>query len=254
MAGMADNTQLAVGVSENVICQIKCGEVELKLTLTPKFLSKSLYDAAIKPFLGAYNKRAAAPLDWEAIRTVKLDGTTVIDATVPAQSLLRMKYASMVLLTEVTNSLSEAFLEAAVDRIPPAMIAIATEAADIDTKMPDRDVTRRCNKAFDTIAGEGNTAVNRNNVLKAFMGNQSVREACFIHFSRHDRAIDAVIRAVDGDKEPNIELDEFTRFFAAVSASVSAPLEAAYWPEQHPSDGFLGQLLSDPNVKARRIA
>jgi len=38
---------------------VKCGEVQLKLTMTPKFMVKTLDVAVLKPFLGAYSKKLA---------------------------------------------------------------------------------------------------------------------------------------------------------------------------------------------------
>ena len=42
---------------EKVVARVRCGEVELKLTLTAKFLARSLSDALISPFLRAFDKK-----------------------------------------------------------------------------------------------------------------------------------------------------------------------------------------------------
>ena len=50
MRGSAD-------VRTRVVCHTRCSGIELKITLTQKFLTRSLRDALIIPFLGAYNKK-----------------------------------------------------------------------------------------------------------------------------------------------------------------------------------------------------
>lgn len=62
---------------ESVACRTKCGEVELKITLSAKLLAKPLRAALIEPFLKVHNKRAAAPVAWEDIKCIKVDGYTL---------------------------------------------------------------------------------------------------------------------------------------------------------------------------------
>lgn len=57
--------------------QVKLGATELKLTLTPKFLAKSLQDAVLNPFLGAYNKRTGASLTTAGLLKIEVDGAEV---------------------------------------------------------------------------------------------------------------------------------------------------------------------------------
>ena len=64
-----------------VVCTVTCADVTLKLTLTPKFLSRPLVDALVNPFLGAYNKRqppGMPPLEAGDVR-VQVDGSPVAD-------------------------------------------------------------------------------------------------------------------------------------------------------------------------------
>ena len=56
---------------------VQCLSVKLKLTLTDPLLQKSLRDAVVEPFLGAYNKRAA-PLTVRCLRCVLLSGRVLL--------------------------------------------------------------------------------------------------------------------------------------------------------------------------------
>ena len=56
---------------------VKLAEVELKLTLTPKFLARSLNDAAIKPFLNAYNKKTGSAVSLDELSRIEADGVEV---------------------------------------------------------------------------------------------------------------------------------------------------------------------------------
>ena len=53
---------------------VQCLSVKLKLTLTEPLLQKSLRDAVVEPFLGAYNNRAAVPLTMQELLRVEVDG------------------------------------------------------------------------------------------------------------------------------------------------------------------------------------
>ena len=74
---------------EAVVCHTSFDTIELKITLAPKFLHKSLRDALLNPFLKAYNKkRPEAPVRWEDVKCIKVDGQTVLDATsAPASAI-----------------------------------------------------------------------------------------------------------------------------------------------------------------------
>ena len=66
---------------------VQCLSVKLKLTLTDSLLQKSLRDAVVEPFLGAYNKRAAVPLSTQELLRVEVDGA-VCDLSTMAGKLL----------------------------------------------------------------------------------------------------------------------------------------------------------------------
>jgi rhodanese-related sulfurtransferase len=60
-----------------VVCRLKLQDVELKMTLTEKFLSKPFADVVLTPFLNAYNKRRGTCLDVSALEHVCIDGKVV---------------------------------------------------------------------------------------------------------------------------------------------------------------------------------
>ena len=80
-----------------VVARVSCGSVELKLTLTPKFMAKSLTDAVLKPFLGAYNKRVSSPLDASELERVEVDGVEA-DVEATCESLLKDKEQCKIVL------------------------------------------------------------------------------------------------------------------------------------------------------------
>eukprot|EP00966_Prymnesium_polylepis_P288268 6658460-Prymnesium_polylepis.2 len=53
---------------------VRCGDVELKITLTDKWLAKPLADALIEPFLGAYAKKMGAHLTSGDVARVLANG------------------------------------------------------------------------------------------------------------------------------------------------------------------------------------
>jgi len=63
------------------IFRVRCGAVELKLTLTEKLLAKSLRDAVVSPFLRAMAKKTGAPCaSAEEVIRVEVGGMAVSDA------------------------------------------------------------------------------------------------------------------------------------------------------------------------------
>ena len=75
---------------------VQCLSVKLKLTLTDSLLQKSLRDAVVEPFLGAYNKRAAVPLSTQELLRVEVDGA-VCDPSTMAGKLLTVDAPTVVL-------------------------------------------------------------------------------------------------------------------------------------------------------------
>ncbi len=68
--------------ADHGVFRVRCAEVELKLTLTPKLLGQSLREAVVLPFLKAYAKRTGgALLDADAVVSISVDGLETSDAT-----------------------------------------------------------------------------------------------------------------------------------------------------------------------------
>jgi hypothetical protein len=60
-----------------VTCRVRCGQVALKIELTPRWRARSLQAAVLKPFVGAFNKRSAGmeqPLTIQLLQRATLDG------------------------------------------------------------------------------------------------------------------------------------------------------------------------------------
>ena len=64
---------------KKVICRVVCDGVELKLTLTPKFLEKTLVDALINPYLGVFNKKRPddPPVTADSLKRVEVNAKAV---------------------------------------------------------------------------------------------------------------------------------------------------------------------------------
>ena len=79
----------SVTMSDERKIRVKANEVELKLTLTAKLLSKSFEDAVITPFIKAYNKRALTAVHRNDLLGVRIDDDQVLsDLSVPASIVL----------------------------------------------------------------------------------------------------------------------------------------------------------------------
>lgn len=272
--------QTAAGL-EKVACRTKCGEVELKITLTPKFLMKPLREALVEPFLKVHNKRAAAPVSWEQIQCIKIDSfplDNLADAEVtPCERFLTKEDMRVVLITNPSATLLDALLEVAREteeityenyHNPPQppmtheLIRIAQAASDVEGSPPDTDALRRATNAFEAVSG-GAAAVNGAQVRTALLRDEYVRNLCFPTTSVHTRVLtDKVRRMAVGAGEPSVEQTEFSRFFVALSAAACAPAAAA---EEAPppgarkkkkdqgAQGFLEQLMDDDSVNVKRI-
>ena len=79
-----------------VVVVVQCLSVKLKLTLTDPLLQKSLRDAVVEPFLGAYNKRAAVPLTAQELLRVEVNGVAC-DPSTRAGELLTADAPTVVL-------------------------------------------------------------------------------------------------------------------------------------------------------------
>ena len=67
---------------------VRCGDIELKLTLNEKWLAKPISAALIKPFLGAYAKKVGeSPLEPEDVARVHANGLLVSDLSAPVSSI-----------------------------------------------------------------------------------------------------------------------------------------------------------------------
>lgn len=87
---------------DKVVALVRCADVELKLTLTAKFLAKPLRDALMVPFLKAYSKKQAAAADTtvDDVAVVEIDGEPVADFAAECATLFKSPEASVVLTLE----------------------------------------------------------------------------------------------------------------------------------------------------------
>ena len=95
---------------------VVCGDVKLKLTLTPKFMEKPLSDALLAPFLKAYSKKAAlaAPATVDDVATVKVDGELIDDYSAPVQKLVAREEAGVSIVLKEQLAEREKAMEQAV--------------------------------------------------------------------------------------------------------------------------------------------
>jgi hypothetical protein len=272
-------TPKVAGKLEQVIAKVRCGEVELKLTLTPKFLARPLRDALVEPFLKAHNKRAARAVAWDELACIKVDGLTLDDMDVTTETVLKADSVTVALLTQesMPSTLLAGLMAVAREPGSPAspysrpmplltkeLVRIAQAAADSEEH--DADLARRCSNAFQKVA-DGAEAISVKQARGAMLLDEYVRSLCFPEQSPHTAAIDAVVRrmATNGDVRCAAS-DEFAAFFAAISAMACAPPEAAEEEEEidqsemlssgvrRTGNSMLDQLLDDENVTARRVA
>jgi len=259
------------GALDKVVTRVSCGEVELKLTLTPKLLARPLRDAVVEPFLKAHNKRANA-IAWVDLACIVVDGKP-LDAMddVQADAVLKQESCRLQLvpLSGLPRSLLDGFL--AVARVPPLpysqdppaltkeLVRIAEAAAAAEE--PDADVARRCTNAFHRI-GHGEALISVAAARSALLYDDEVRSIGFPELSPHGAAIDGALhRMVTNRDAATVDLSQFSRFFSAVSAAACAPPEAgveevamdSYGPNRT-GNSFLDDLLGDDSVTARQVA
>jgi len=67
--------------------RVCCGEVSIKTTLDAKWLSRSLADAVVAPFLTVYNKRVRVPRTIEDLVEIHADGAKLGHPTKAAMAL-----------------------------------------------------------------------------------------------------------------------------------------------------------------------
>lgn len=269
---------------ESVACRTRCGDVELKITLTAKFLAKPLKEALVEPFLKAYNKRATPPpnppVEWMDIGCIKIDGVALdaLDDAVLASGVFANKEAKVLLLPlsslPSSRPLLESLLEVAGDAEPrepkltPALIRVAQQAAtDADEGAIDEDVSRRSSSAFEAISGgEADAAISGAAVRAALLHDDGVRALCFPDASPHVAALESALRRMATNaREPTVQLlRDFTPFFAALSAVACAPAALAKEEVDESTQtraqrlgatkgSILESLLDDDRVEARRL-
>ena len=76
---------------------VKCGDVTLKLSLTPKFMAKPLSDAVLAPFLKAYSKKMGVDpvLTPADIESVELEEEAIEDVNAAVSSIVKSEDVSM---------------------------------------------------------------------------------------------------------------------------------------------------------------
>ena len=266
------------GTLEQLTARVRCGDVELKLTLTSKLLARPLRDALVEPFLKVHNKRAATPLTWDDLGCIRVDGLPLDAIDVVAEAALKGDAArrgeptrvELVPSAAVPQSALEGFL--AVARPPPAapysrplpglteeLMRIVRAAAAAEHV--DEDMRRRCVTAFGRVSA-GAPAVSVAAVRAALLGDDDVRALGFPAHSPHGDAIDGALRRMATDRSrPTVDLEGFSALFAALSAAACAPPEAAIEEQSlvpHSArltgNSFIDQLLDDDSVTVRPIA
>lgn len=114
--------RLATPAPTKCAVRVRCRDVELKLTLSPKLLEKPLSDGLVAPFLKAFCTRTKADVSVDDVVRVEIDGV-VVDWTLPAKQLLRDAITGRALRAEAAATLLLRADEAA------AAAASATDAA-----------------------------------------------------------------------------------------------------------------------------
>ena len=137
-------------------------------------------------------------------------------------------------------------------------LAEAATASDILKMPPDPDLVRRCEKAWVAVRGEADVpsrAAAVGSFIESTANGIELRKLSYIDFSKHTKALDTALRMIEVDGRA-IAFEEFTAFFAAVSAAAAAPVSATPRLEcdSVPADGVLGELLSTPGAAVRRVA
>lgn len=207
---------------EKVACRTKCGEVELKITLTPKFLAKPLREALVEPFLKVHTKRAAAAVGWEQIVCIKIDGAPIdVDATtlasLPCEHLLKKAEVGVTLLTCLPPTLLDALMEVAREhdevtyenyRNPPPppmareLMRIATAAYDVDANPPDADTLRRASNAFEAVS-QGSATASGASVRRALLSDGYMQSLIFPQKSPHTKVLLDKVRRMAVDTTVN---------------------------------------------------
>ena len=107
------------------VARVRLGEIDLKLTLTPKFLSRSLGASVITPFLKAYSKKAEVepPVTLEDVDTVRVDGLDADPSAIASELFPIAPFTWVVLTLKPGSAAAEKFdargLKAALPSAPP---------------------------------------------------------------------------------------------------------------------------------------
>ena len=80
----------AAASPREVVIFVRCGMINLRVTLIQKFLDKPFSAAVLTPFLGAYNRKASTTLRPTDLLAVRIDGKLIAPSSfeTPAGSLL----------------------------------------------------------------------------------------------------------------------------------------------------------------------
>jgi hypothetical protein len=265
---------------DEIAARVRCGEVELKLTLSAKLLAKPLRAALVEPFLKVHNKRAATPIAWEHIVCIKvgsvplasfdeeMTGAAVLTPEARKQRSRYRDTVSVLLMANIPASLLAGFTAVARDETlayddPPKVTAellqIAADAAASED--PDPDMNRRCVNAFQKI-GDGAELVSVAAVRDAMLTDAYVRGLCFPDNSVHMPAIDGALTRMATSTKSSVTQPEFSDFLTGVSAAACAVPASGIEPVVHTAttghkntgNSFLDDLLNDESVTARQVA
>jgi len=121
---------------------VRCGEVELQLTLTAKFLKRPFAAAVIGPFIGAYSKRVSAdpPVTAADVTVVLIDGVAV-DTSLMAAELLPIAPFTWVELTLGGEQLADGNARPPlVAPPPPAPVVAKQEESQQDWRVAAADM------------------------------------------------------------------------------------------------------------------
>jgi len=105
--------------------RVRCGETELKLTLTPKLLDRSLQQSVVRPFLQAISKKRGAALAVSDVTSIEVGGAALgleEALAAPAGTLLTGEPFTQITLSLGADASAAATATTSVDADPVARL------------------------------------------------------------------------------------------------------------------------------------